>query len=313
MPLQDVLAERPDLSGRRVVCMADLFVDHFVHAGDTERFGREVADLAAEGGGNLPGVPQTLAPGGQAANVARHLAGLGVDAALLAPTGPVGRLLANHWLGTAGVDLDPLIDAGTSLTVAVEDGANVMVNDAASLADLTWDDVDPGLLEGADGVVMANWAQIGDGDAFVEALLAWAQDRDVPVLVDPGDPRRRTGDHRLDEVLAAHPPDVVAVNEAEADAFGWPGALPCPVLVHTEDDATLHRPSRDPVTVPSLDVDPVRRTGAGDAFHAGVVVGRMLDLDDADVLRLAHAVAAAAITADRWVVGWGDVRRVLEW
>lgn len=325
--VQALAADPPDLGDRRVVCLADYFVDHFVEVPDPEALLDAVRDVAASGGGNVPGVRQALFPGGQSANVARFLAGLGCGAALVAPTGPEGRLLAGHWLGSLGVDLSGVVEGRNSLTVALEaPDANVMLNSAADLADVTLDGLGgPGVLDGADLVVLANWAQVADGDALVADVLHAAADRGRPVLLDPGDPRRRDGDHRLDEVLseaadAGTGPWLVSVNEAEAEAFGWTtgeaaadsgSAPPFPVVVHTAADATLVRPDGDPVTVPALDVDPLRRTGAGDAFNAGLAVAHLLDLEDRDSLHLAHAVAAAAITADGFVVGWRDVRRVV--
>lgn len=310
------------LSDRRVVCLADYFVDHFVEVPDLDALASAVRDVAAAGGGNVPGVRQALFPGGQSANAARFLAGLGCDAALVAPTGPEGRLLAGHWLGSLGVDLSGLVEGRNSLTVALETpDANVMLNAAADLAGVTLEGLGGStVLDGADRVVLSNWAQVLDGDAFVADVLAAAADRDVPVLLDPGDPRRREGDHRLLEVLdeaaeTGAAPAMVSVNEVEAAALGLDGPglddARYPVVVHTTSDATLHRPGAGPVRVPALDVDPVRRTGAGDAFNAGLVAAGLLGLDDPAALDLAHAVAAAAITAEGFVVGWQDVRRVL--
>lgn len=321
MPTAAELArDPPDLSGERVVCLPDLFVDHLVEVPDWTGHVEAAGTVLTSGGGNLPGVAQTLAPGGQSANVARILAGLGVDAVLAAPTGPVGRALADHWLSPLGVDLE-LIDGDTSLTVAYETAqANVMVNDGASLEELAWSDLDPSLLDDADWVHVANWAQIGDGDAFLADALAACRERDVPVSVDPGDPRPSGGDHDLLRVLSEHPPDLVSVNEVEADALGLsptspvptlPRGGPGPVVVHGADEATLILPDDTTVTAPSLDVDPVRRTGAGDAFNAGYVVGELLDLDDWATLELAHAVAAAHVTGDGFELTWAEVDRVV--
>lgn len=311
--LADLAAGRPDLSRHRVVCLPDLFVDHLVDVADLDAFAEAIQGTARRGGGNVHGGPQRLAPGGQAANVARHLAGLGVEVALHAPTGPMGRLVANYWLGSLDVDLDGLVEAETSLTVALEGpDTNVMVNDAAALMDLPFDEIGASALDGADRCVMANWAQMQDGDAFVADLLAAALDREVPVLVDPGDPRPLERDHDLPDVLARDPPWIVSVNEHEAAALDLPGQAPYPVVVHTAEAARLHRPGAEPVEVPSFDVTPRRRTGAGDAFNAGLVAGDLLGLDDDRMLALAHAVAGAAVTSDRFVVGWGDVERVVE-
>lgn len=308
----------PDLSDRRVVCLPDYFVDHLVEVPDWTGHVEEMEAALTSGGGNVPGVPQRLAPGGQSANVARILAGLGVDAALLAPTGPVGRALAEHWLSPIGVDLD-LVDGETSLTVAYEASqANVMVNDGASLDELTFDDLGDEAIADADWVHIANWAQIGDGDAFLADALAACDEADVRVSVDPGDPRPH-GDHQLLRVLSKQPPDLVSVNEVEADALGLspdtpvptlPRGGPGPVVVHGADEATLVLPDDTTVTAPSLDVEPRRRTGAGDAFNAGFLVGELLDLDDWAKLELAHAVAAAHVTADGFEITWDDVARV---
>jgi len=54
----------------------------------------------------------------------------------------------------------------------------------------------------------------------------------------------------------------------------------------------------DPIEVPALRVDVVEPVGAGDAFAAGYLGGRLLGLNQAASLRRGHLGAACTLTVD---------------
>ncbi len=99
---------------------------------------------------------------------------------------------------------------------------------------------------------------------------------------------------------------LVGLDEAEA-AFGVTdhaalrALLPHPETIVVKDAhrgaACLPREG-EPIEVPSLRVDVVEPVGAGDAFAAGYLGGRLLGLDEAASLRRGHLSAACTLTVD---------------
>ncbi|KJK56756.1 sugar kinase [Saccharothrix sp. ST-888] len=75
--------------------------------------------------------------------------------------------------------------------------------------------------------------------------------------------------------------------------------LPRPSVLVLKDDAhrsTSIAPDGSTVTELALRVDVVERTGAGDAFAAGYLAGKLRNLPEGRRLRLGHLAAAAALT-----------------
>jgi 2-dehydro-3-deoxygluconokinase len=102
--------------------------------------------------------------------------------------------------------------------------------------------------------------------------------------------------------------DVVLVGQDEAEAAfgvtdhaGLRALLPNPQTIVVKD---AHRGAcclpRDgePIEEPALRVDVVEPVGAGDAFAAGYLGGRLLGLDHATSLRRGHLSAACTLTVD---------------
>lgn len=308
-----------ELQDRRVVVLPDFFVDRFVPVPPWEGFSERVAAIHGRGGGNLPTRAQTLRVGGDAANTAYALGRLGVPVRLVAHADAFGRELLERVLGPVGVDLAGVRDAERSAsTVALEfeDGANVMLSDAGPLASASPDDLteeDWTAVEDADAVLFGNWSQARrHGTELLAAVLERAQGR---TMLDTSDPTHRSEGDARD--LLGHPAvrdqlDVWAMNEAEARHFGrlaagedppdWEAAAAAVaktfagrVDAHTADAALTVQTGRS-VRCRTAPVSPKHRTGAGDAWNAGDLLGYLLGLDDAHRLEVANAVAGALLT-----------------
>lgn len=304
----------------RVLCLPDLFLDHFVQIPDWEAADQRVRKALERGGGNLLDTPQAIHPGGNAANTAWQLARLDVRVQLAGITGPELVPLFVATLGRDGVDLACVDAIGTpSLTTVLSVGdppANAMMNAPGALAGLGPEDLTPDVqarIEAADAMLVANWASMAEhGTAFVAKALQTAARAGTRSYLDAADPSERSEDDRagLLEALERTPPDVWAMNEHEAARFAGAedpqvagralakrtGAT---VDVHTHGHATSFG-SAAPVEVAAFEAETVHRaTGAGDAFNAGNLLGYLLELDADERLALAHAVAGCHVSRDQ--------------
>ena len=210
--------------------------------------------------------------GGQAANVAAWIAGLGGRARLIAARGrdPAAELVAAE-LTRRGVDLaGPVLDGRTGVVVSLSDGGR-------SRSMLTDRGVGPQLEPGA---VDARWLA-GCGWLHLPAysLVSWPV-RDAARAAAGQVPHRSLdlssiaavadfGVGRFRELAASLRPDVVFATEAEVALVGdIPGAE---MVVKLGPDGA-HAGGR---VYPALPATPVDSTGAGDAFAAGYLVGGM--------------------------------------
>ena len=311
-----------DTSALHVVTLPDFFLDHFLTLPSWAETLPRWQGVHERGGGNVPTPGQHFQPGGNAANTALALARLGVRTHLVTRTSPFGKVYLENTLGRHGVDLRHVRgDGQLSVTTALEfhEGrpANVMLSDPGSVAQFgpEWLDAnDWTLLEGADLVLVANWSQNKLGTALIEAIARTARKHDTLSMVDTGDPSARAADlpELLARVVALPELDVFALNENELRqlsgralregaeeleaaralrATRGSGALD----LHTARFAATFTPKGEAV-VPTFRVEPLRVTGAGDAWNAGNIVGHVARLAPADRLALANAVAGLYIS-----------------
>jgi sugar/nucleoside kinase (ribokinase family) len=297
-----------------VVCLPDFFLDHFVRL---PAFADATASMLAihdRGGGNLPGIRQSLASGGNAANTANALAYLGVRAHLVARTSPFGLSFLRETLGRAGVDLTHVrSDGELAITTALEyghDPRNVMLSDPGSVATFAPEDLDDNartLIEAADAVLVANWTLArGHGTELAETVLREARRGHALTYFDTGDPSGRSEADRkevLSRVVRSPDLDVFALNENELRYFGGDGDLhesaarlaksvTATVDVHTAAfAATWGRQGL--ATAPTFRVSPVRATGAGDTWNAANLVAHLVHMPPE--MRLGFANAAAGL------------------
>lgn len=319
------LAERLrslDVASLHVVTLPDFYLDHFVTLPSWTSALPFWQGVHARGGGNVPAPGQHFQAGGNAANTALALARLGVRTHLVARTSPFGKLFLEHTLGRSGVDLRHVrSDGQLSITTALEfhedRPVNVMLSDPGSVSQFGPESLDANdwtLLDAADLVLVANWSQNRRGTALVEAVARAARRSNTMSMVDAGDPSARAGDipELVERVVALPELDVFALNENELRLLaGRPlasGAAEVEAArslaeqraggvmdLHTAQLAATFG-SKGEAVVPTFRVDPIRVTGAGDAWNAGNALGHLASFGPADRLMLANAVAGMYVS-----------------
>jgi len=206
----------------------------------------------------------SLAPGGQAANVAAWAAELGARARVIAvhARDEAGAIVHGE-LERRGVEVRGPLGKRTGVVVSLvaPDGDRTMASDRGSAGEL--DDVDPAWLE-CDALHISGYALPGDA----VHTARFARERGASISVDLSSwthvTRRRDA---LREALARMEPDVVFGNEREWEALGDVAAS-MRVVKRGARGITVDGEQHDAVPVAAVDT-----TGAGDALAAGFLVG----------------------------------------
>jgi ribokinase len=248
-----------------------------------------------ERGETVTGGTFTSTLGGKGANQAAAAAELGARVWLVGLTGGDGfGRAAREDLEAHGVDVSTLgtsprptgvasilVDASGENLIAVASGAN---------HDLTGRDVSDRLAEVSteDAVLLAN---LEVPDEAILAAAEFADRRGWRFVLDPAPARP------LSPLLLALC-DVVTPNRAEADALGSVEALlgrgvGAVVLTLGADGARVHRADGSMLDQPSMPVEVVDTTGAGDAF-AGTLAWRLASGDELEEA-IPWATAAGAL------------------
>jgi sugar/nucleoside kinase (ribokinase family) len=241
----------------------------------------------------------SLVPGGQAANVAAWVCWLGERARLVARRADdvAGRVVVAE-MERLGVELaGPVLTgerSGTVVALVATDGTRTLASDRGAAGELGPDDVDEGMLAGAEVLHVAGYTLLREAGADAALRLAGAARRygaRVTVDLSTAHGIAQLGRERMRARVAALAPDVVFANEAEAAAFGKPvgsvwvvkrGALGC--TVEQGGEVVAH---------PAIEVEGVvDTTGAGDAFAAGF----LLESDLFAAAQRGQAAAARCVT-----------------
>jgi len=271
----------------RVVTLGDLLLDVVV---------RLEAPYATD-----DDVPAAIAlvPGGQAANVAAWVCWLGAEARLIArrTDDAAGRLIAGE-LERRGVELaGPFVSGertGSVVALVAPDGTRTLASDRGAAGGLAPDDVDEGMVTGADVLHVAGYTVLRTGGHEAALLLAGAARRygaRVTVDLSTAHGIAELGRDEMRRRVAALAPDVVFANEAEAEAFGEPLGVTWVVKRGALGSAVVHDGER--LVHEAIHVEGVLdTTGAGDAFAAGF----LLERDPIDAAQRGQAAAARCIT-----------------
>jgi sugar/nucleoside kinase (ribokinase family) len=208
--------------------------------------------------------------GGQAANVAAWIAGLGGRARLIAAraSDPAARLVSAE-LTRRGVDLrGPTLDGRTGVVVSLSDAgtSRSMLTDRGVGPELRREVLEPSWLDGCDWLHLPAYSLVSwpvRGAALTAAERVPCRSLDLSSTAAVSD----FGVASFRELAATLRPDVVFGTEAETELVGpIAGAETVvklgPLGVRTEDG--VH---------PASPAEPVDSTGAGDAFAAGYLVG----------------------------------------
>ena len=250
-------------------------------------------------------------PGGKGGNVARAAARLGVDVQLV---GRVGDDDDGHQCVDAiradGVDVDAVSFSTTTRTgfaaIELDQGRHrTLVFASGANDELSWSAVEPILHELEPGDIVLTQAEVPG--IVLRALAAYADGTAASFFLDPAPPER------VDSAALAAA-DVVTPNRVEAAAMVgrsdtselWAGLAASDlraagariVVVKTGAGGAVLADEHDVTRIPTLDVEPLDETGAGDVFIAALAVRRLEGAGWHEAVRFANAASALSV-ADR--------------
>jgi len=289
-----------------------------------------VADVVARPVDRLPAAGTlalvdslVLRGGGCALNTSSALVRLGLRAAVLAKVGAdafgdfLVALLRDRGVDYAGVISDPSVPTSASVALVDSAGERTFLHTTGANGALSAEELGEAPFAGrALHVAGALVLERLDG-APAAAILAEARRRGVHTSLDTV----FDGSGRWQRVRAALPHcDVVTPGRAEAEAITG-HAEPALAARRLRDlgagiAAVTLGPEGCQVAaddfegrVPAVRVDPVDGTGAGDAFAAGFLYGRLAGWPTEACARFANAAGALATTAVGAFEGVGDLER----
>ncbi len=313
--------DRKEISMFHVVMLPDFFADHFISLNTVEKTCNAVKTVAAQGGGNLPGIAQRITQGGNAANTALALARLGISAHLICRTDPLGGHLLQYFLGKNGVDLLGVkTDGNLAITTALEfeeHHANIMIGDPGSVATFSFEllnDHDRELIASADLVGVTNWNLNRFGTDLACNVFELAKKHGVRTFFDSGDPSPRVYDipELINKVLTNHQLDIFGLNENELRYYSNSSnktqeemisaavllkkKIPARIDLHTSlFSGSIHNTF---IVVPTMPLSTVyRSTGAGDAWNAANLFAELLGFADDERLLFANMFAGYYISS----------------
>ena len=181
--------EQKRLKKFNVVLMPDFFVDHFITMNSFEEEFLRIRQIYKQGGGNVPGITQSIHQGGNAANTALALAKLGINSHLICRTDDLGLHLLQFFLGRKGVNLDGVkTDGDIAITTAMEFGrehSNVLVGDTGSVSDFTFgrlNENDLQTISNSDITGVVNWSLNSEGTELARDVFRFAKKHNVDFL-----------------------------------------------------------------------------------------------------------------------------------
>ena len=322
-----LLKESAPVHGKfKVVLMPDFYVDRVIYPPFTlEELLEIIKEYAERGGGGLQDIKQEILRGGNAANTAAVLSRLGIGSYLIVETDELGLHLMKYFFRKTSVNLEHVKTTGalsrtTSFEIKIGDNvANVMFGYAGSLANLHPDrlsEEDIELLREADIVGIFNWAGNRHGtEFFKEVCKVVKEEGRGKVFADIADPRPRIKELNglVRNVLSKGFVDYLGLNEIEAEVLVktsfsrgkvYEGLAKASeewnmvFILHTSYYSKVFDPKKSGIRVPSFKVTPLRSTGAGDSFNAGVIYSLLLGFNYETMLTVANGVAGYYISKE---------------
>jgi sugar/nucleoside kinase (ribokinase family) len=317
-----------------VTLLPDFFQDRLISLeADIPTFESQIEAVAKRKGGSIDDIAQTDLNGGNAINTASALAALGAKVMPIVCTDTFGLVQIRYALEKYHADLSRIkIFPRPSKTTALEfrirnEMVNVMLRDVGDLAafgpsNLT--ESDYLAIESSDYTCLFNWAGTRKhGTELAHAVFRAAKRGKGKTYFDTADPTPNVQEISIlmEKVLKTSEVDTLSLNENEAISYakllsdksedstsGLPleeralraarilsKSLPARIDLHTTAfSATFNHQTE--VTVPSFRIQPLRATGAGDAWNAGNIIGDHNSLSDETRLTFANLVSACYLT-----------------
>jgi len=313
--------DRRNIAKSHVVMLPDFFVDHFVSLESAKKTSTAIDMLVKQGGGNLPGIPQQISQGGNAANTALALARLGVSSHLICRTDQFGMHCLQFFLGKHQVDLSGVKTTGKlAITTALEfqkTHTNVMLGDPGSVADFSFgllDSHDHDCLRSSDIVGVVNWNLNSYGTELAQKVFESVKKEGVKTFFDSGDPSPRVKDiHKLILQVLRNPRlDIFGLNENELRYYSTIKEHSQEGLVTALAELKKQMSARidfhtarfscsmgsTPTIVPTVSYPKIyRSTGAGDTWNAADLFAELFGFEDDERLLFANIAAGCYISS----------------
>jgi sugar/nucleoside kinase (ribokinase family) len=256
-------------------------------------------------GGDVLASQRGLAAGG-AFNVLSAAARLGLPGIYAGPhgTGPFGDLVRAA-LASEGVGIslppNPRLDTGWTLALVEADGERTFVTVTGADAQVDSDALRPIRYERGDAVYVSGYdlAYPGAGAAIAGHVAAlWS---DLIVVLDPGPLAADIEAERL--AAALHRTDILSLSKREVELLGGLDAVmkrvrPTATVIvrHGADGATIHAATSEPLSIPSVTVQAVDSSGAGDVHVGANLAGLARGMTWPDAVLFANRAAAYAVS-----------------
>jgi sugar/nucleoside kinase (ribokinase family) len=273
--------------------------------------------------------PLQFVLGGNGANCAYTLAGLGAPTTLCSAIGvdELGRLVES-WLAEQGVDLAALLrhpTCATAYTTIVSDRSRnrLAFHHPGALAAYEWADIPIELLRSADVLLVSSFTimpqlrTVGFGRALATARSHGALTAlDIgPAIGAPAALAELTTLLASVDFLIANRHELSICTgettvERGAQRIIAAGAR-CVIIKQGSSGATFFQPGSQ-VHVPAFEVEVHSTVGAGDAFNAGLLFARQQGATLEEAVRFGNATAALVISSGRGILGCPSHARVLE-
>ncbi len=268
--------------------------------------------------------------GGVGLNTAFGLTRLGVPARLVSCVGSdpladfVLQRAASAGIDTTFVQRNEIAMTGLFLTAISPNGQRTFIGSRGANAQLRIScDIDR-LLDGIAALQIAGYLFLaGSSSDFADQILDAARQRGIWTVLDAGLAPSREVAAKLqqifgtvDTVVVNRPEAEVLTGQADAEAafFALQHAGVRHLILKLGGEGCLIRDGAGLCRVPPFTVSVTDTTGAGDAFNAGYIAGRMRGWAPAACALFANACGAAAATivgAGENLPGAADIERLL--
>ncbi|MFN3910261.1 MAG: carbohydrate kinase family protein [Candidatus Anstonellaceae archaeon] len=249
-------------------------------------------------------LPPEIGPGGSACNVALNCIKLGHKASLIANVGKdqhgkfLLQKLKNMGLDTSQIKIIEGGRTGLSVILIDKEGQVMVIEDKGCIEDRRAFDEKK--------ISQSKWIHLtGTSLTWLEKISKIAYKNNIPISFDPGRAASRLGAERLAKVLEKT--DMLIVNRKELTEISGSGSEEAakelarefnficivkdghkPALISTNEQKTIYVPPFDaPYVIDTL--------GAGDAFAAGTICGKIEGRSLFEAVRMGHAAAAAKV------------------